>query len=658
MAASSHYTYTPLSPSTEFLQLSLPPLATPIRPSCTFPTSRDSTRTIYTRLSFRHPRQCQSNPSTMNVFNGPYVPVTLYAAPSTLLSPLATFITPPPSYHAPSPTASAYSSPQFDRPLFSEPARPTNLGNGYVEGSFFPRQPPTPPARPPRVQAAQPVPPRQHGRATAAIPAANHRSNQMSGRPAQVGPTGFMDYQDDDEAIVTKDELDSFLRASDSGRYPDINALRLQDPAPNDRRRWTRPADNARNTDQIQRAVTNPNAGVNPYRNGQSRLGGLRLRIRSLSSNRLPTVSSHNSQEGSNSTAAATAIPISGTPNRSALEDQSPEIIRLHRTVRLRGNPRSSVPTVSHHRSSYTPADLPTHGSTISTADSARIQSHRSNTTRTRSNAISEHTPNASSQSAGSGRTSVSVRSIRYDISNITTRHQRGPAPSVGSRPPTPRSKDTPRSLKHQDAPPYTAMDTFKEKEDEKKSHWVLYDENGEVKKVWALEYSSNKHQGKKEAGLPTYSEGVRKIDSTSGVKKQIRGFTAQSSHPSTVSARTRSTRLVRAVSLPSHRVLNPADPLQSDASSSRITQTSEEVANCLGLFEAQEVITALESQRDNLRRHLREQQNVMMTMPHHLIEGAMRERVDMKKVLQGVDVEIRGWQETVACLRSAMAEE
>ena len=35
-----------------------------------------------------------------------------------------------------------------------------------------------------------------------------------------------------------------------------------------------------------------------------------------------------------------------------------------------------------------------------------------------------------------------------------------------------------------------------------------------------------------------------------------------------------------------------------------------------------------------------------------------MTERVGLKRILQEVDEEITGWQETVECLRRAMAEE
>ena len=160
------------------------------------------------------------------------------------------------------------------------------LGNEFVEGSYFPRQPRS--ALHPSARFAESTPARPY---EPAIPSANHQSRQLNG--PQVGRSGFMDYRSDEEAIGAIEELDSFLRASDPGPYPDLTALRIQDRTSNDRRRSVRglenrPIDHVRHADQVQRAVSNPNSGVNPYRDGESRLG-LRLRIRSLNSNRLPT---------------------------------------------------------------------------------------------------------------------------------------------------------------------------------------------------------------------------------------------------------------------------------------------------------------------------------------------------------------------------------
>ena len=250
-----------------------------------------------------------------------------------------------------------------------------------------------------------------------------------------------------------------------------------------------------------------------------------------------------------------------------------------------------------------------------------RIQWHQHNIDRTRSIGQPEQASQALARAAGSRRTSVSVRSIRSEQSNATARPRRhsivAPAPSVASRPPTPPPKDT-RDIRA--APPYTARDTVQSHDDERKSRWVLYDENGEVRKVWALEYSDDKHKSKRI--VPTHPEETRKGDSVSGAKKEVRAYTAQSIQESGITTRTRSSRIVRSVGLPFDDTLTPADPWQSDAGSSRFTHTSEEVANCLGLFEAQERITVLESQRDNLRRRLREQQNRMMTMPHSYDRG------------------------------------
>ena len=395
------------------------------------------------------------------------------------------------------------------------------------------------------------------------------------------------------------------------------------------------------------------------------------MHLNLLGLNRLPTVSSHVSQEGTQRV-ESTRVPSTRSRRSTKVQTNVKE-----------GDENMESSGVSHRGQAETDsgADAPHLPTESLGAEIARFH--------TRSSRAAMQEVDANVQSIQGSDSYQATGRLHRSRSSRRSRE-------VPPRPPTPPPKDEPQAAVPKDEPRATRANTrallkveksrerkAKVEENDNAARWVLYDEQGDVKRIWKLEYSSDKIKPNEKPKRPSKRE--RRVEREQGEIPRARA--------ADMTVETWATRVEEARAVISEVSVRPSAPLRvltnlqgaevrareartvisevcsrslvsPSADLSQVTQavsqitTSDDVAYCHGIFEAQEHIAALEAEQDSIREALRKQAQRMYLLPDDQIQVALKERVEMKEILTLLQKDIDGWKEVIGVLQRNLRNE
>ncbi|ORX39625.1 hypothetical protein BD324DRAFT_678740 [Kockovaella imperatae] len=460
-----------------------------------------------------------------------------------------------------------------------------------------------------------------------------------------VGPSGFLDWPAGHLQPSATDELEAFLRLQSSGPYPRMpheiqretasrgqSVMRFSDQ---------RTSNGQGSCDPLHRSVSNPGSGRTHTRQVHAqelfraqtmtrnlnqgpvaRAGprqqpdALHMRNKILASNPLATISSHHSQEGQSGTEST--ITRASSTRRQRGEMANRPISRVDPNAVAGMTPMRTEETVSAPRA----------------VDLKVVEGHEDVTRE----GEAHRTKHRNRSGAGARQSTVHHDGALKQYSGCERSHRKE---ANVERPPTPPPKDGTVAASAQDESatfvPRRGHGATMGGGSDNTYKWVLYDDQGNVRRIWNLEYDGDSaRRGDHQASAARTTEtGAQRTRAKAG--RCCRDSSSGDRHRASTSSRTEAVTATT-----------------ESFSRSSPSQTSTEVASCLSIFEAQEHISALEAELDFVRSEMMKQRNSMMCLPHDQIQAALQVRVDMKGLLSQIQEEIAGWQEVVQCLKGS----